>query len=148
MTARTFNAALLDKTIDDIEDLAGFEVPIEGIYTLKFYTKTKVINDKDAIEANFETIECVEQNDPDATPTKPGTKFGVAYFLDNDIAMGRFKALIAPVANHFGESNLATLVTETCAESQALIVQAKVKRRADKNDKEKFYADVSNLVIG
>ena len=49
-----------------------------------------------------------------------------------------------PVAEHFGERNLQTLVMETCKD---LIVTAKVKRRADKLDKEKFYADVSGLMI-
>lgn len=144
---RQFNTSLLDKSIDEIEDLAGFEVPVPGVYTLKFALAPKVINDKDAVEASFEVIECVEQVNGDDVPTKPGTKFSVAYFLDNDIALGRMKALVAPIANHFGESNLATLVTQTCAADQSLIVQAKVKRRADKNDKDKFYADVSELVI-
>jgi len=144
MSDRQFNASLLDRSIDDIEDLAGFEVPVNGVYSLKFSTAIKVVNDKDAVEANFETIECLEQNDPNEAPTKPGTKFSVLFMLDNDIAAGRMKQLLAPIAEHFNERSLSVLVTETCKD---LIVTASVKRRADKNHKEKFYADVSKITI-
>lgn len=141
---RQFNASLLDKSIDDIEDLAGFEVPVNGLYTLKFTTAIKVVNNKDAVEANFEVIDCIEQQDPNEVATKPGTKFSTLFMLDNEIAAGRMKALIAPIAEHFNERNLGTLITETIKD---LVVVAKVKRRADKEDKEKFYADVSGLVV-
>lgn len=144
MADRQFNASLLDKSIDDIEDLAGFEVPVNGVYTLKFSTALKVVNDKDSVEANFEVIECIEQQDPNDAPTKSGTKFSVLFMLDNELGAGRLKMLLAPISEHFNERNLGTLVTETCKD---LVIQAKVKRRADKNDKDKFYADVSNLVI-
>lgn len=142
--SNTVNLSLLDKSIDDIEDLPGFECPVNGIYSLKFSTGTKNVNNKDAVEANFEVIECIEQNDPNETPTIPGTKFSSLYFLDNDISMGKLKELLAPVAAHFGEKNLAVLVTDTCKD---LIVAAKVKRRYDKNDKDKVYPDVSGLQI-
>lgn len=144
MADRQFNTSLLDRSIDDIEDLAGFEVPVNGIYSLKFNTQLKVVNDKDAVEANFETIECVEQNDPNEAPTKAGTKFSVLFFLDNDIAAGRMKQMLAPIAEHFNERSLSTLVTETCKD---LIITASVKRRKDKNDPDKHYADVSNITI-
>jgi hypothetical protein len=135
---------LLDMSIDDIEDLAGFEVPPSGVYTMKFNTAIKQVNNKDCVEAAFEVIECSEQDDPNAAPAKAGTKFSTLYFLDNEISMGKMKELLIPVAAHFGERNLQVLVTETCKD---LIVAGKVKRRADKQDKDKFYADVSGLML-
>lgn len=138
------NLGLLDKSIDDIDDLPGFEVPVNGIYTLKVNTAVKVVNAKDCIESSFEVIECIEQNDPAETATKPGTKFSMLAHIDNDIAMGKFKEMIAPIAVHFGERNLLKLVTDVCRD---VIVVAKVKRRADKQDADKFYADVSNVTI-
>ena len=77
-------------------------------------------------------------------PTKPGTKFSCLYQLGNEIAEGRMKELVMPIAAHFGERNMATLVTVTCKD---LIITAKVKRRADKEDKDKFYANISNVEI-
>ena len=138
------NLSLLDMSIDDIDDLPGFEVPVNGIYTMKFSTGTKVINNKDCIESNFEVIECNEQNDPNETATKAGTKFSMLTMLDNDIALGKFKELVAPIAVHFGERNLLKLVTDVCKD---LIIVGKVKRRADKEDKEKFYASVTDVTV-
>ena len=137
--------SILDKSIDDIEDLPGFEVPEPGIYSLTMNTELKKINNKDCVEAKFVTIELIEANDPAAPITKVGTSFGVLFMLDNDIALGRMKELLAPISQHFGVTNLGTLVTETCKD---LVVVAKIKRRADKVDKEKFYAEISNLSIG
>lgn len=145
MSNKQVNLALLDKSIDDIDDLPGFEVPVPGMYTLKFWTELKVVNDKDCVSCNFETIECLEQNDAEEPPTKSGTKFNTLHQVENDIAMGKLKELLVPVSQHFGVSNVATLVTETCKEP--LIVVAKVKRRKDKNDADKFYADVSGLQV-
>lgn len=138
------NLALLDMSIDDIDDLPGFECPVNGVYTLKFSTSVKVVNDKDAVEASFEVIECNEQNNAADEPTKPGTKFSCLYFLDNEISQGKMKELLLPVAKHFDERNILKLITDTCKD---LIVVAKVRRRADKNDKERFYPDVSGIVI-
>jgi hypothetical protein len=144
MAEKQFNSSLLDKSIDDIEDLPGFEVPVPGIYTLKFSTAIKVVNDKDCVEAAFEVISCEEQNDPAEQATKPGTKFSVLFQLENEIALGKLKELLAPISAHFEVRNLATLITETCKD---LIIGAKVKRRKDKNDPDRFYADVSSVVI-
>jgi len=146
--ARVFNLGLLDKSIDDIEDLPGFEVPVNGVYSLKFSTALKVVKmkgkDADCVEANFEVIECLEQNDAEATPTKAGTKFSMLFNVENDIAAGKMKELLAPIAAHFQESDLAKLVTETCKD---LIITATIKRRADKEDPDKFYPSVSNVLI-
>lgn len=131
-------------SIDDIDDLPGFEVPVNGIYSLKFSTALKKVNDKDRVEASFEVIECIEQNDPNETPTKPGTKFSMLFTLDNEIAVSKMKELLIPIATHFGERNMLKLVTDVCKD---VVIAAKIKRRADKEDKDKFYADVSGVVV-
>lgn len=148
---RSFNLSLLSKNIDDIDDLPGFECPVNGVYTLKFWTDLKVVAmkgvDTDCVEANFEVIECLEQNDSSEPATIAGTKFSCLFQLEQEIAEGKMKELLAPVAAHFGEGNLEVLVTQTCNQAQNLIVSAKVKRRYDKVDKDKFYPDVSQLTI-
>lgn len=144
MATKQVNLSLLDMSIDDIDDLAGFEAPVPGFYSLKFSTSLKVVNDKDCVSCDFEVIECIEQNDQELAPTKPGTKFNTLHQLENDIALGKLKEMLAPISAHFGVANLATLVQETC---QDLIVAGKVKRRKDKTDPEKFYADVGALTV-
>lgn len=145
--AHQFNSSLLSKSIDDIEDLPGFEVPTPGMYSLKFSTQVKVVKDRDCVEANFEVIECLEQNDPAEKAAIPGTKFSMLFQLDNPIAEGKMKELMIPIAEAFGERNMLTLITETCAVSQGVIIAAKVTRRPDKEDKDKFYAVVSQVTL-
>lgn len=147
--APAFNFSLLSKSIDDIEDLAGFEVPFPGMYSLKLQTSVKVVtmknNPRDCVEANFEVIECLEKNTSTDPDTKPGTKFSILFQLGHEVSEGKMKELLLPIAAHFGVRDMATLITETCKDG--IIVAAKVKRRADKDDADKFYPDVSQLVV-
>lgn len=149
MSTPQFNMDLISgMSIDDIDDLPGFEAPVPGMYSLKFSTSTKVVKmkagDTDCVEANFEVIECLEQNDPAQEPTKAGTKFSVLFQMGQEVAMGKLKELLMPIAKHFNESNIGVLITETCKD---LIITAKVARRADKEDKEKFYPVVTNVTV-
>lgn len=142
---REFNMASLDRSIDDIEELAGFEVPVNGMYTLKFKMDLKVVNNKDAAEASFEVVECLEQNDPEETPTKPGTKFSTLFFVENDIALSNMKKFLVPFVEHFGESNVLKLIVDNLKEE--VVIAAKVKRKEDKKEEGKFYADVSEVTV-
>lgn len=141
---------LLDKSIDDIEDLPGFAVPHNGLFSFKFSTQVKTINDAEFVEANFEVLEAVELNDPstaDDVANKPGTRFSMLFSLEGEYAdksISRLKELMAPVVEQFGERNLLKLVTEVAKD---LVVVGKVKRREDKKEKGKFYADVSDLQL-
>lgn len=147
--APAFNFSLLSKSIDDIEDLAGFEVPYPGMYSLKLSTSVKVVEMKgsprDCVEVNFEVIECMEKNNSEDPDTKPGTKFSTLFQLGHEVSEGKMKELLLPIAAHFGVRDMAVLITEICKDG--VIVAAKVKRRADKEDKDKFYPDVSQLVV-
>ena len=133
-------------SIDDIDDLPGFLVPQPGMYMLKVTASVKEVNNKNSIECKFTTIECLEQNDPEADPTPAGTQFSTLHQIGNEIGMGKFKEIAAPIAKHVGESNLLNLIREHLS-GEGQIIQALVKRRADKDDKEKFYADVSKVSI-
>lgn len=144
------NAAFqgLDKSIDDIEDLPGFAVPTNGLFSLKFSTKLKEVSDKPCVEANFEVIHIVELDDPstESDPAnKPGTRFSSLYQIENEMAVSRLKELMAPAAANFNENNMLVLCRDVCATES--IVVAKVTRRKDKTDPDKFYANVSGLTF-
>jgi hypothetical protein len=143
--------SLLDKSIDEIDDLPGFEVPQNGLFSLRFSTQVKPINGKEFVEANFEVIEALELNDPSTAEescNKPGTKFSCIFGLEGDNAdksISRLKEMMAPVAEATGERNLLKLVTEVAKD---LVVIGKVKRRVVKKEgDEKIYADVSDLQL-
>lgn len=147
MSQDALNAlSLLDKSIDDIEDLPGFEVPPQGVYTFKMNCAVKSVNDKAAIEVTYEVMEALELNDStlDVSGVKPGTKFSTLYFIQQEIAMGKFKELVAPIAAYSGENNVAKLVTEVIKD---LIVSATLKHRKNKDDADKPYADVSKITV-
>lgn len=140
--------SLLDRDLDDIEDLPGFAVPPNGEYLLKMKTEIKEVNSKQAVEASFEIMECIKKDNDADTDAKIGDKFSSLFFLQGDnpdgvkISLGKLKELVAGVAESTGQSNLGVLIRDTLADC---VVMATVKRRADKEDKEKFYATVKNL---
>jgi hypothetical protein len=145
MTDIDKSLSLLDKSIDDIEDLPGFEVPPKGVYTLKMNCAIKEVNSKAAIETSFEVMEVMELNDPsEEAEAKIGTKFSVLNFIEKDIAMGKFKEMVAPIAAATGEKNVGKLVSEVIKD---LVVVATVGHRKNKEDPDKPYADIGNITV-
>ena len=146
--------SILDRELDDIEDLPGFVVPANGEYILNVKTEFKEVNKKSAVEIGYEMVECVKKdNDADAD-SKPGDKFSQLFFLSGDgkdpekdaemlkLSLGKMKELVSQVAEQTGNGNLGSLLRDTLSNA---VVTATVKRRQDKEDKEKFYATVKNL---
>jgi len=147
MSNAEFNMSLLDKSIDDIDDLASFAVPPNGTYSLKVYTELKKVNDNECVEANFEVVDTVELADPTGTPPKTGDKFSLLFKLGHEVGEGKMKEFLAPFAAASGERNVAKLLTEVLHKDQGLIVVGTVKQRKDKEDPEKVYASVKNIQL-
>lgn len=136
---------LLDKTIDEIEDLPGFEVPVNGRYLLKANRKFKKVNDKACVEVEFEVMECLKQNDDSESATVPGTKFSQLFFLSGDdeavrISVGMLKQLVKPLAEKTGVKNMLSLVRE---ELKDWLMMATVTRRQDRKNPEIYRARLS-----
>lgn len=153
---QTLDIGLLDVSLDDIETLPGFETPFPGQYVLKLNTALKKINDSIVVETAFEVLETVKMdNDGDPEPVI-GSKFSNIYTVisghkDSDkkveaerLGKGKLKELLLDVAESTGQGNLMILVRDVIANC---IVTATVKRRQDKEDKEKFYPVVKNLTL-
>jgi len=141
--------ALLDKTLDEIEDLPGFEVPVNGRYLLKANRKIKKINDKAAVEVELEVMECLKKDNDADEDTVIGTKFSQLYFLQGEeesvkISMGMLKQFTKPLAEHVGESNMKVLVKDHLKD---VLYGATVVRRKDNKNPEVFRARLSNLEI-
>ena len=140
-------ASLLGAGLDDIADLPTFQVPENGNYHLLTYFEVKEVNKKACIEQNFEVKECLEQVDPQLPPTPVGTKFSVLYQLDNEFGLGSLKAAAKPFFETFGYTNFADLISQVGKASGGVVISATIKRRVDKDDKEKIYARLSNMEI-
>lgn len=135
--------SLLNANLDDLADLPSFEVPVPGHYQLLLDITAKKIGDADAIEFSYEVVDTLELANSEDTPPKPGDKFSEAYMLNNEFGVGKLKVAIKPIAEALGTSSLRDLVG---GQVKGMSISATVKRRVDKNDKEKFYAVVSNII--
>ena len=136
---------LFSASLDDIADLPAFEAPPPGAYVLTVKTEVKEINNKPAVAANFTVVETVELKDPEAKPVVPGTQFSIAFILGSNIAEGKLKLLLAPFAEHFGTSKVGELVRDHLAEE--VTIAATITNRKDKEDPDRVYADVKNIVV-
>jgi hypothetical protein len=151
-----FDLALLDTDLDDIETLPGFETPSAGQYVLKLTTALKKVNKNINIETSYELVECIKKDNDSDPDSMPGTKFSQLYTIksgDTDpekkkeaerMGKGKLKELLLGIAESTGEGNLMILVRDVIA---SCIVTATVKRRQDREDKERFYPVIKNLSL-
>lgn len=146
-TEAQFNSieSLFDADLNDIADLAAFEVPPPGVYICNVSAEVKEINNTPAVTANFTVLETVELKDRDAKQTAAGTKFSVAFMLGKGISEGKLKQFLAPFAEHFGTSNVGQLVKDKLAEE--VTVSIVLKNRKDKDDPERVYPDVREITV-
>lgn len=135
---------LFAASIDEIADLPSFETPPRGQYVLRCTFDVKEINNKDAVEMAFEVVETVELADKEATPVAPGTKFSTAFILGNAVSEGKLKEALLPYSQKFNEKNIGTLVRDIVKD---ILISATVTNRKDKDDPDKIYGGVKNVII-
>ena len=138
---------ILDKTLDEIEDLPGFDVPYNGRYLLKANRKIKTIAEKLCVEVDLEVMECLKKDNDTDPDTTVGTKFSQLYFLQGEedsvrISLGLLKQFLAPIAEATGESNLKVLIKDHLND---VLIGATVVRRKDSKNPEVFRARLSNI---
>ena len=134
--------SFLDQDITELKEVAGFEVPHNGIYTMTVTVTQKTIANKEAIEASFDVVECNEPENPEQV-SQAGTKFSTAFFIDNEYGISNLKKFLLPFCSHFGITRLADLIPAI----HDTTVMAKVVRQVDKKDSSKIYARVSELNV-
>lgn len=140
---------ILDKELDDMPDLAGFDVPVNGQYQLMMSCAVKTVNEKPAVEVSYVVKACIKQDKDTDTPTPVDTKFSQLFFLKGTedavrMSLGKLKKLFGGLTELAGTANVKALVQFFAANET--LIEATVKRQADKEDKEKFYARVNNVV--
>jgi hypothetical protein len=139
-------ADILDGTLDDLVDLPGFKQPPTGAYACGIVgIEQKKIGEHPAVEAKFvikAVEEVTEKNVPDDELMLVGDEFGVAYMLDNDVGVGFFKQLLAPLAEKLG----TTKNRETMAAAKGMDILLVVKRTWNK-EKEQHYTAIKKIEV-
>lgn len=140
---------ILDQDLEDLPDLAGFDVPVNGQYLLELSTSVKEVNEKPAVEVNYVVRQCIKQDKDTDVPTPIETQFSQLFFLKGKetavkMSLGKLKTLFAGLTEIAGTANLKALIE--FFKANPTMVNATVKRVVDKEDKERFYARVKNVV--
>lgn len=138
---------LLNANLDDLADLPAFETPPPGAYVLGVTFDVKEVNGKNAIEASYSVKETVELEDKsgETKAVHADTKFSQLFMLDNKFGVGNLKLALAPYAQHFGVNNIGALIRENLKEE--VLISATIKNRKDKNDPDRVYASVANVMV-
>lgn len=144
--------SLLDKNLDDIADLPEFKTFVPGAHKCKLTWERKDIEktvngSKQKVphmQANFEYIEVIEHADAkdNDSPAKAGDKCNTAYDLTNEFALGALKKATKTLGEHLGTGNLKEIIKGSNGFEVALIC----KNRADKNDKDRKYLQVEDII--
>jgi hypothetical protein len=142
------NASLLDSNIEDLKEVAGFEVPVPGIYNLLATMGLKEINNEQCVELAIVVVDCAEQDDPTATATLPGTKSSMLFKLSNEYSVSDLKKILKPFGEHFGVSNVRQLVEE-CVNDVQIVAKIGNRKGKAKNpgDAAPVYMTLSNITV-
>lgn len=148
-TQQELDPSILDISIDDIEDLPGFNVPSNGEYICKLEAMQKEVNEKSCVEFAFEVVQCLKKDKDSDDDAKEGDRFSILFMLEGTmeavkISKGKLKEALLNVADSTGQRNIGVLVRDYIAHT---VVQLTVKKRQDRTDKDRYYASIKNLKL-
>jgi hypothetical protein len=148
--------ALLDGTLDDLADIPEFRNYPIGAHKVKLdwdlaKTLGGVYNTKEVessglkkfVEMQMVAIETVELPAGSTdTPLKGGEKAQMLFDLKNEFAQGKFKKVMAALAQHYGSKSNRELL----ADSKGAEVVVVIKHREDKKSG-KTYIEIDNVMV-
>jgi len=141
--------SLLDKNLDDIADLPEFKVFPAGIHKCTIAWERKdfernVDGSKKQVphmQLTLTYLETLELTDQGEELPKAGDKCSTAYDLTNEFALGALKKAVKTLAEAYGGN-----LKQTIKETNGFEVAAVTTLRKDKNDKDKKYLQVQDLI--
>ncbi len=133
---------LLDSSLDDLADLPEFKVFPNGahICTIKF--ESKDVNGHPSIECTLTGISTEELANPADTPIAAGDVSSVLFMMDNEFGQGALKAVMKPLAAHFGTSKISETI-EAAKGAECLVV---TKQRQNK-EKTQTYLSIASITV-
>lgn len=138
--------ALLDSTLDDLEDLPEFKPFTPGAHKVLATMELKEINGRDAVELSFtliETLEYANPSDETENPTKEGDTANTMFLLDNEYGLGNLKKCAIPFGEAMGLSKIRDIV-EQVTDVECVVATS---TRQDKKDPDRLYLQVKELQV-
>lgn len=142
--------SLLDGTLDDLADVPEFKPWPDGAHRATIKWDLKEVSGQKCPELTATAIETMELADPtNDQPLAANDSTSVLFMFKkkdgtaNEIGQGQFKELIAPLVAATG----AASPREAMDKANGMEVLLVSKKRADKNDKTKFYTSFTSLQV-
>jgi hypothetical protein len=149
--------ALMNASMDDIEDLPPVGVPPSGHYKFKVTAETVTPTESEAnkgkkpqLKFNYEVLEVNELKDPaEEGEVQVGTKFTEFFSpikkdgTPNTVGMGFLKERVAPFAAAFGHVIMGDILQSI----NNVEFSASLKRKQDKNDEDRFRFELKDVVV-
>lgn len=144
--------ALMDASMDDIDDLPPVGVPPTGHYGL-IVSATREVSEtsgNEYIKFSYEVESVNEVKDPEEEKQAAvGQKFTQIFSpfkkdgTVNEFGLGYLKEACAPFAAHFGTTTMGASI----AAIEKVSVAATLVRKQDKKDKERFNFSLRDVVV-
>lgn len=136
MTDATMNLNdLLNGSLDDLPDVPAFVTWPAGAYRCLVSAELKEVNDKPVVEAKYTLKEVLEMASPDTVAPLVNSTNSEAFFLDNELGIGKMKDFLKPFAKQFDEANVQALIDLV----KNIEVDVVNKPRKDKKDPDRSY---------
>ena len=135
--------SMFDIEIDDLPELQGFAPLSPGEHRMTISFTRKEINGKNNVEMEMVLVETISV-DEGYTAQEPGFKATVLFSLEQDVGLGKLKAVLKPLKEALGISAAGALME--AAKGTEVIIRSKLRK--DKNDPEKKYTDIVAVTMG
>jgi len=144
--------ALLDASMDDLDDLPPMGVPPSGHYNLDTTFSIETIGDenKEVIMAKYIVEAVNELKDPeDAAEVLPKQEFAEFFHITkkdgsvNTFGIGKLKQRLAPYVDRVGTKNIRELVNGV----KNFHIAATVKRTQNRKNEDQYNVDIKDVVI-
>lgn len=144
--------ALLDASMDDLDDLPPTGVPPSGHYNLTTTFSIETIGDenKEVIMAKYIVDAVNELKDPDeASEIQPKQEFAEFFHITkkdgspNTFGIGKLKQRLSPYVDRVGSKNIRELI----AGVNDFHIAATLKRTQNKKNEDQYNVDIKDVVI-
>lgn len=143
-TAADFDMdSLLDGTLDDLMDAPEFKPFPAGTHKVTIKIEQKKIGTHPSFEVGMTAIETIELADAAKdTPLETGATTSVAYMMDVELGQGKFKKILASLAEHFGPMSNRELIA-AAQNAECVVVTTKRQNK----EKTQWYTDIVELMV-
>lgn len=144
--------ALLDASMDDLDDLPPTGAPPSGHYDFTVsYSIEEIGEDKKKVVAAKYVVDAINQlkNDEEASEVAVGQQFTEFFHMTkkdgtkNTFGIGTLKNRLRPFQERFGTDKIGELVNQV----KQVAIAASVKRTVNRKNEDQFNVDVKDVVL-